>query len=55
MVGLTRAHIADPELHDPLSADLLKAGLTVQVIGDARIPGTILTAIAQAHSIDFGT
>ena len=39
--------------HDPLSAALLETGLTVQVIGDARTPGTILTAIAHAHSIDF--
>jgi 2,4-dienoyl-CoA reductase-like NADH-dependent reductase (Old Yellow Enzyme family) len=35
--------------HDPLSADLADAGLNVQVIGDAQTPGTILTAIAQAH------
>ena len=40
--------------HDPLSADLIEAGLNVQVIGDARDPGTILTAIAAAHRIDFG-
>ena len=40
--------------HDPLSADLAAAGLTVQVIGDARTPGTILTAIAHAHGIEFG-
>lgn len=40
--------------HDPLSADLSAAGLDVHVIGDARTPGTILTAIAAAHAIDFG-
>ena len=40
--------------HDPLSADLTNAGLNVQVIGDAQTPGTILTAIAQAHTINFG-
>ena len=40
--------------HDPLSTDLANAGLTVQVIGDTRTPGTILTAIADAHGIDFG-
>ncbi len=40
--------------HDPLSTDLANAGLTVQVIGDTRSPGTILTAIADAHTIDFG-
>ena len=39
--------------HDPLSADLTHAGLNVQVIGDAQTPGTILTAIAAAHTIDF--
>lgn len=39
--------------HDPLSADLAAAGLTAQVIGDAHTPGTILTAIAAAHSVDF--
>ncbi len=39
--------------HDPLSADLTNAGLNAQVIGDAQTPGTILTAIAQAHTIDF--
>lgn len=40
--------------HDPLSADLAYAGLSVQVIGDAQTPGTILAAIAQAHTINFG-
>ena len=40
--------------HDPLSTDLANAGHTVQVIGDTRSPGTILTAIADAHTIDFG-
>ncbi|MCY3909992.1 MAG: FAD-dependent oxidoreductase [bacterium] len=40
--------------HDPLSVDLAAASLNVQVIGDAQIPGTILTAIAHAHTIDFG-
>ncbi|MCQ3810242.1 MAG: NAD(P)-binding protein [Acidimicrobiia bacterium] len=40
--------------YDPLSAELLAAGLNVQVIGDARQPGTILTVIADAHGIDFG-
>ena len=40
--------------HDPLSAELARAGLAVQIIGDARDPGTILTAIADAHSVDFG-
>ena len=40
--------------HDPLSADLTNAGLNVQVIGDANTPSTILTAIADAHSIDLG-
>ncbi len=39
--------------HDPLSADLTSAGLNVQVIGDARNPGTILTAITDAHGIDL--
>lgn len=39
--------------HDPLSADLIAANLNVHVIGDARTPGTILTAFADAHSIDF--
>ena len=41
--------------HDPLSADLTSAGLPVHVIGDARTPGTILTAIAHAHAIDFSS
>ena len=40
--------------HDPLSAELTQAGLVVQVIGDARDPGTILTAIADAHVVDLG-
>lgn len=40
--------------HDPLSADLVAANVNVQVVGDAHTPGTILTAIAHAHSIDFG-
>ncbi len=40
--------------YDPLSADLIAAGLAVQVIGDAREPGRVLTAIADAHGIDFG-
>ena len=40
--------------HDPLSAALTAAGLTVQVIGDAREPGRILSAIADAHGVDFG-
>ena len=40
--------------HDPLSAELAAAGLNVHVIGDAQTPGTILTAIADAHTIDFG-
>ena len=39
--------------HEPLSSDLIAAGINVQVIGDARDPGTILTAIADAHRIDF--
>lgn len=39
--------------HDPLSADLVAADLNVQVIGDAHTPGTVLTAIADAHRIDF--
>ncbi|WP_419929837.1 NAD(P)-binding protein [Candidatus Poriferisocius sp.] len=39
--------------YDSLSADLTATGLTVRVIGDARTPGTILTAIADAHRIDF--
>lgn len=39
--------------HDPLSTDLANAGLKVQVIGDARTPGTILTAIADAHGTGF--
>ena len=39
--------------HDPLSADLAAANLTVHVIGDARQPGRILTAIHDAHGIDF--
>lgn len=41
--------------HDLLSADLTAANLNVQVIGDARTPGTILTAIADAHSIELST
>ncbi|MCY3575698.1 MAG: FAD-dependent oxidoreductase [bacterium] len=40
--------------HDPLSADLAAANLNVHVIGDARQPGRILSAIADAHTIDFG-
>ena len=40
--------------HDPLSTALTKAGLQVQVIGDAQTPATILTAISHAHSISFG-
>lgn len=40
--------------HDPLSTDLTNAGLKVQVIGDAQTPGTILTAIADAHGVEFG-
>ncbi|MCY3633797.1 MAG: FAD-dependent oxidoreductase [bacterium] len=40
--------------HDPLSANLTAAGLNVHVIGDARQPGRILSAIADAHTIDFG-
>ena len=40
--------------HDPLSAELIQAGLEVQVIGDAHTPGTILTAIADAHGVDLG-
>ena len=39
--------------HDPLSADLVAANLNVHVIGDAQSPGTILTAIHDAHRIDF--
>lgn len=39
--------------HDPLSTDLVNAGLKVQVIGDARTPGTILTAITDAHGTGF--
>ena len=39
--------------HDPLSAALIAAGLNVQVIGDARHPGRILSAIADAHAVDF--
>ena len=39
--------------HDPLSTDLASAGLEVQVIGDARTPGTILTAITDAHGTGF--
>ncbi|WP_420435155.1 NAD(P)-binding protein [Candidatus Poriferisocius sp.] len=39
--------------YDPLSTDLANAALKVQVVGDAREPGTILTAIADAHGIDF--
>ena len=37
--------------HDPLSAELIQAGLEVEVIGDAQTPGTILTAIADAHRL----
>ena len=37
--------------HDPLSVELIQAGLEVQVIGDARDPGTILTAVTDAHRI----
>ncbi len=40
--------------HDPLSAGLANAGLNVQVVGDARDPGTILTAITDAHGVEFG-
>ncbi len=40
--------------HNPLSTDLTDAGLNVQVIGDAREPGTILTAITDAHGVEFG-
>ena len=40
--------------HDPLSTDLIAAGLKVQVVGDAREPGRILTAIADAHGVEFG-
>lgn len=40
--------------HDPLSAALLETGLNVQVIGDARQPGNILTAITHARIVDFG-
>ncbi len=40
--------------HDPLSADLTAAGFPVQVIGDAREPGRILSAVADAHDVDFG-
>ena len=40
--------------HDPLSTDLIAAGLRVHVIGDAREPGRILTAIADAHGVEFG-
>ncbi len=40
--------------HDPLSVDLIAAGLNVKVIGDAQTPATILTAISHAHSISFG-
>ncbi|MXZ86579.1 MAG: NAD(P)-binding protein [Acidimicrobiia bacterium] len=43
----------DKHPHDPLSADLTAANLTVHVIGDAHTPGTVLTAIADAHRIDF--
>ncbi|WP_419924065.1 NAD(P)-binding protein [Candidatus Poriferisocius sp.] len=39
--------------YDPLSADLISAGLIVHVIGDAREPGRILSAIADAHAIIF--
>jgi len=39
--------------HNLLSADLVAADLNVQVIGDAHTPGTVLTAIADAHRIDF--
>ena len=39
--------------HDPLSADLIATGLAVHVIGDAQTPGTILSAIHDAHSVDF--
>ena len=40
--------------HDPLSAALIAAGLNVEVIGDARHPDRILSAIADAHAVDFG-
>ena len=43
----------DKHPHDPLTADLVATNLNFQVIGDARTPGTILTTIADAHSIDF--
>ncbi|MXZ78487.1 MAG: NAD(P)-binding protein [Acidimicrobiia bacterium] len=43
----------DKHPHDPLSANLAAANLTVHVIGDAHTPGTVLTAIADAHRIDF--
>ena len=50
--GLTLTVAKHP--HDPLSAALTAAGLTVRVIGDAREPGRILSAIADAHGVDFG-
>ncbi len=37
--------------HDPLSAGLADAGLHVQLAGDVREPGSILTAISTAHAI----
>ena len=39
--------------HDPLSTALTTSGLQFQVIGDAHQPGTILTAFAAAHRINF--
>ncbi|WP_420638850.1 FAD-dependent oxidoreductase [Candidatus Poriferisocius sp.] len=47
--------IVDKQTHDPLSADLRAAGFDVQLIGDASQPGTILTAIADAHNLRLPT
>ena len=36
--------------HDPLSADLVEAGLEVEVIGDARKPGQVWDATQGGHN-----
>ncbi len=41
----------DKQPYDLLSGELIDAGFEVRLIGDARNPGSILTAIADAHRI----
>jgi 2,4-dienoyl-CoA reductase-like NADH-dependent reductase (Old Yellow Enzyme family)/thioredoxin reductase len=36
--------------HDPLSAELVKAGLEVEVVGDARKPGQVWDATQNGHA-----